>query len=45
MTLATAAAVAVASGVSLAIPLNETNNIPNQSESAVSLFCLKRNKI
>ncbi|CAF1405905.1 unnamed protein product [Rotaria sp. Silwood1] len=33
MTLATAAAVAVASGVSLAIPLNETNDISNQSES------------
>jgi hypothetical protein len=36
MTLATAAAVAVASGVSLSVPLNDTNNIPNQSETAVS---------
>ncbi|CAF0948730.1 unnamed protein product [Rotaria sordida] len=34
MTLATAAAVAVASGVSLSVPLNETNDIPNQAESA-----------
>ncbi|CAF1221218.1 unnamed protein product [Rotaria magnacalcarata] len=33
MTLATAAAVAVASGVSLAVSLNETNDIPNQSEA------------
>ncbi|CAF4684245.1 unnamed protein product, partial [Rotaria sp. Silwood2] len=34
MTLATAAAVAVASGVSLAVPLNETNEVQNQSESS-----------
>ena len=38
MTLATAAAVAVASGVPLSVPLNDSNNIPNQSESAVNLF-------
>jgi hypothetical protein len=36
MTLATAATVAVASGVSLSVPLNDTNNIPNQSDPAVS---------
>ena len=36
MTLATAAAVAVASGVPLSVPLNDTNNIPNQSDSTVS---------
>ena len=35
MTLATAAAVAVASEVYV-VPLNDSNNIPNQSESAVS---------
>ncbi len=35
MTLATAAAVAVASGVPLSVPLNDINNIPNQSETAV----------
>jgi hypothetical protein len=36
MTLATAAAVAVASGVPLSVPLNDANNIPNQSDTAVS---------
>ncbi|CAF1683030.1 unnamed protein product, partial [Adineta ricciae] len=35
MTLATAAAVAVASGVPLSVPLNESINIPNSSESAM----------
>jgi hypothetical protein len=44
MTLATAAAVAVASGVPLSVPLNDSNNIPNQSETAVSLFLLIKNK-
>ena len=34
MTLARAAAVAVASGVPLSVPLNDANNIPNQSDSA-----------
>jgi hypothetical protein len=38
MTLATAAAVAVASGVSLSVPLNDPNNISNQSEIVVSCF-------
>ena len=36
MTLATAAAVAVASGVSLSVPLNDANNISNQTELTVS---------
>jgi hypothetical protein len=36
MTLSTAAAVAVSSGVSLSVPLNDANNIPNPSETAVS---------
>ncbi|UJR20313.1 hypothetical protein I4U23_023444 [Adineta vaga] len=35
MTLATAAAVAVASGVPLSVPLNESNNIPNTSETVM----------
>jgi hypothetical protein len=43
MTLATAAAVAIASKVSLVVPSNDSNNIPNQTESAIShLFSLKR---
>lgn len=37
MTLATAAAVAVASGVPLSVPLNDANNIPNQIDMVVSL--------
>jgi hypothetical protein len=36
MTLARAAAVAVASGVCLSVPLNDINNISNQSESIVN---------
>jgi hypothetical protein len=36
MILATAAALALASGVPLSVPLNDSNNIPNQSDSAVS---------
>jgi hypothetical protein len=36
MTLAKAAAVAVASGVSLSVPLNDINYIPNESEPSVS---------
>jgi len=35
MTLAKAAAVAVASGVSLSVPLNDINYIPNESEPSV----------
>jgi len=35
MTLAKAAAVAVASGVSLSVPLNDINYIPNELESSV----------
>jgi len=41
MTLATAAAVAVASGVSLSVPLNDANNISNQLESTVISFFFK----
>jgi hypothetical protein len=35
MTLATAAAVAVASGVPLSVPLNDVNNISNEAEIPV----------
>lgn len=40
MTLATAAAFAVASGVSLSVPLNDTNYISNQSQLTVRFYFL-----
>ncbi len=42
MTLARAAAVAVASGVSLSVPLNDIKNISNQLESTVIIFYLNK---
>jgi hypothetical protein len=45
MTLVKAAAVAVASGVSLSVPLNDLNYIPNESEPSVRIILSFKIKI